>query len=139
VHITADGAGRPIFDESAMRPGDPVDECQVLTYTGSHLPVDVSLTAAVSAGGLEHHLDLIVEHGTGGRHGDCSGFVSHGVVFSGTIGELGTASADRPLVVWSPVRAGDSRTFRLVVELEGDPDAQGGTAAASVVWEARGR
>jgi hypothetical protein len=76
VALTDDDNGRAGFSVENLVPGQTGEKCIVVT---SNSTVDGQVRAYVenlsgSAAGLEDHIDLVVERGTGGSFNDCSDF-----------------------------------------------------------------
>lgn len=76
VALTDDDAGRAGFTVENLVPGATGERCIVVT-SNSTVPGEVRAyvqNLAGSAVGLENHIDLRVERGTGGSFNDCTGF-----------------------------------------------------------------
>lgn len=131
ITLVDDDRGRSLVNLSDMAPGRPVTECITIEYTGSILPVDLSL-GATADGSLAEFLTLDGELGTGGEFGDCDGFEPLTTVFSGTLNQLVTADS---LKVTTFKNSGDKATFRFRFELLDDGRAVGAATAADFVWE----
>jgi hypothetical protein len=94
--------------------------------------VDLAVRAE-SAGALAELLDITVHEGTGGSFEDCTGFDATAPLFDGTLEEMTAAG----WISLGPIfNSGDSRTFRVRVEVQDVEDALGRTARAEFVWEA---
>ena len=136
VDLVDNDAGSAMFTVGGMRPGDPaVSSCITVTYNGS-LGSVVSLYASVS-GGLAPYLNLTVQAGTTTTgFGDCSGFTSTQVLYSGALSAFPTAygSIVDPDPSWT---TGTSHGYQFIVSLQNAPAAQGLSAAAAFTWEAR--
>lgn len=132
ISLADDDEGRSLFDLGAMAPGRPVTRCLEVVYDGTILPVELAMRSE-SAGTLTSFLDVSVEEGTGGTFEDCTGFRATKPVFAGTLDDLTDAG-------WLPlgrmVNTGDSRTYRVRIELQDTADALGQSARAEFVWEA---
>jgi hypothetical protein len=139
IVLSSTDRGRAPFGGSAMMPGDSSSRCGTLTYQGIS-PAEIRLyaTDVHATRGLASQMDVLVETGSSGGSAGCSAFhVSH-VVFSGLMttfptGWLGSAPVlvtDRGLI---------RLDYRITYAMAADtPDsAQAGTAAMSLVWEAR--
>lgn len=134
VAITDDAGGAPLFaDLPLLRPGDRVSRCISVTYQGT-LPAEIVLYSEVGGTGLARHLQMDVEVGRGGGFGDCTGFASEATLFSGLLEEMGGLAVR----VWSAQSGMETRTFRFTATLADDDRAQGTSASASFIWEARG-
>lgn len=132
ISLVDDDQGRSLFDLGAMAPGRPVTRCLEVVYDGTILPVNLAMRAE-SAGTLTSFLDVSVEEGTGGAFEDCGGFRATRPVFAGTLAEL-TANGWIPLS--RMVNTGDTRTYRVRIELQDTDEALGQTARAEFLWEA---
>lgn len=132
ISLADDDQGRSLFDLGAMAPGRPVTRCLEVVYEGTILPVALAMRSE-SAGSLTSFLDVSVEEGSGGTFEDCSGFRATKPVFAGTLADLTDAG-------WLPlgrmVNTGDTRTYRVRIELQDTSDALGQTARAEFLWEA---
>ncbi len=132
ISLVDDDQGRSLFDLGAMAPGRPVARCLQVVYEGTILPVSVAMRAE-STGPLTSFLDVSVEEGTGGSFEDCSDFRPTQPVFAGTLADLTDAG-------WVPlgrmVNTGDTRSFRIRIELQDTDAALGQTARAEFLWEA---
>lgn len=132
VSLVDNDSGRSLVDVTNMAPGRPVEACITVTYAGSILPVDVTLSAETK-GDVADFLDLRVERGRASDFGTCDGFVADDEVFAGRVGEL----ADGPAPSAGTLRSeGESIGFRFTFELADDADAAGRTGSLDLVWEA---
>ena len=146
VHLTDNDAGAAMLSLSNARPGDATTGCILVTYGGT-LDADVRLHGAIS-GDLAPYLNLTVTRGTDSApsFSSCTGFTADstnyigagpGVIYSGPLSgypagwDAGTADPD---TTWT---AGESRSYRLRVELANDENAEAKTASATFRWEAR--
>ncbi|NNF09059.1 MAG: hypothetical protein HKN74_02130 [Acidimicrobiia bacterium] len=141
VTLVDDDSGSALFTVTDMAPTDSVTECITVTYQGS-LDTTVVLYGALSGGdGLDDYLDLTVERGSGGSFGDCSGFTSSELVYSGTLDGFTGTHTDfaTGAGTWAPTGGApdDDMTYRFVVTLQDDNAAQGLTTTASFTWEAQ--
>lgn len=132
IALVDDDQGRSLFDLGAMAPGRPVLRCLELVYDGTILPVDLSMRA-VTSGPLTSFLDVSVEEGSGGSFEDCDGFRPTRPIFAGTLAELTDSE-------WLPlgrlVNTGETRTYRIRIELQDTDAALGQAARAEFLWEA---
>jgi hypothetical protein len=156
VSIVDDDTGLVMFNVASMAPGDVVQNCILVTYTGSLDTSGVRLytanQATTTATNLAPELNVTIDEGTvgpfvatelGGGEGDCSTFVlgSNLVTavpmdtLAGTYTSFGTG-----LSAWAPLGgSSDSRSYRITVELDAAAtDAfQGMDAQIDFVWEAQ--
>ncbi len=132
ISLLDDDQGRSLFDLGSMAPGRPVVRCIEVVYDGTILPVDLAM-AVEASGSLAQFLDVSIEEGTGGSFDDCATFSATRPVFSGTLDDMSTRG-------WLPlgrmVNTGDTRSYRLRLELQDTQAALGQTARADFVWEA---
>ncbi|MCB1002829.1 MAG: hypothetical protein KDB35_01450 [Acidimicrobiales bacterium] len=135
VALTDDDAGSSLFAVDDMVPGRPEQDCIVVSYEGTVLPVAVRLSAE-AAGALAPVLDVRVERGTGGAFHDCSGYAPDATVFDGTL--AGLAGAPDGVGVATMDETPDARTFRFTFELRDTPDDLPADASASArfIWTA---
>ncbi len=131
ISLVDDDEGRSLVNLSNMAPGRPVVECIRVEYTGSILPVDLSV-AATADGPLAEFLWVEAELGIGGGFGSCDGFQPERVVMSDTLGDIADRDA---LTVASFVNTGDDVVFRFRFEILDDGRAVGAATAADFVWE----
>lgn len=132
VELSDDDEGRSLVDLEAMAPRRPVEECITVSYTGSILPVELTLQTQV-VGDLGPYLDVRVEQGVGGGFDDCEGFEADKTVFDGTLQGLSVRGA-MPLGRF--YNTGDEVTFRFRFELLDEADAVGRASSIDFVWEA---
>lgn len=131
ITLVDDDQGRSLVDLEAMAPGRPVSECINVEYTGSILPVDLSL-ASTATGALAEFLWVEVEIGDRGGFGSCEGFEPTETIYSGTLADL---SRRGPTRVQSFRNTGDSASFRFGFEILDDGRAVGMATSADFVWE----
>lgn len=131
ITLADDDGGRSLVELENMAPGRPVERCITVTYTGTVLPVEVSL-AAVTSGDVAPYVDIDIEHGRGGRFGDCSAFEPETVVFEGSLGDLEEGVLD--LGVFRS--QGEDMSLRFTFDLLDEIDAAGRRGAVDFMWEA---
>ncbi len=137
VTIGDDDSGSALFNATGLTPGATNSRCIVVSYSGS-VSAGVRLYGAGVSGGLADYLDLVVEEGSGGSFGDCTGFTPSGSLFTGTLTAFASSTDFATgLGSWSPTGPGQTRTYRFSYAVRSDNAAQGTTGAASFVWEAR--
>jgi predicted ribosomally synthesized peptide with SipW-like signal peptide len=148
VYITDNDSGSAMYNVSNQAPGDVVERCITVTYTGS-LDADVKLYGS-AVGALGNYVDLQIEKGTGAVPfgAGCVGFSSDGVVYNDTLGNFASTHTGwaNGLVV-NPGAAtewqqNDAVVFRFTLTLQDDNNANGGAAALSTgahsyTWEAQ--
>ena len=131
LELTDDDAGTALIDVSGLAPGRPIERCIAVTYSGNVVPAAVSFTAEVD-GALGSYLTLLVEEGTGGSFDSCSDFVAVGVVSTGRLADLSGVTVPVAVLRESPA----SISFRVVVQLVDDGNAQGLATRFALTWEA---
>lgn len=137
VRLSDDSAGSVLFDAVSLDPAGQSVRCITVTYEGDITPVDVRVYGRVTGGtGLEDYMTMRIDRGTGGGFGSCEGFSPGVQEWSGTLATLPGDFA-RAAGSWAPASQGASATYRVSVGLTDDDDAQGRTAEAELVWEAR--
>lgn len=141
VSLTDDDGGTALFTVTDMIPGQTETGCIEVTYSGS-LDSEVRAFGAATGGdGLENHLDLTIERGTG----DCAAFGTSTVVWAnGSDGDLGTFVASATdyasgIDNWQPTGGGadDMVPYRITVTLQDDDGAQGLSTEVTFTWEAQ--
>lgn len=135
-----DGGSSAMFSVTGMMPGDTVQKCIVVTYTGAVDPTAVKLYTTVVDSDLAAHLDVTVKEGTGGSFSDCSTFTPvNTIVNNSTLSAFATSHSDysNGAGVWNPTTTGDKQTYEFTVTLGTDTpsSAQGGSATATFTWE----
>lgn len=155
VTLTDDDEGSALFASTGMVPGDSVENCIEVTYTGDvDLDSLATLEAAVgSSAALAPHLLVTVEVGDADTTCDGSDGILTGLPILGGLGSAGSttivsgqalsafAAEPTPTDVtgWTPTTTDDMRPFRFVVQLDPDTpnDMQGAEATgATFTWTA---
>ena len=82
-------------------------------------------------------LDTTIEIGTGGSFGDCTGFTPTATLFNNTLENFAATHTDwaSGLATFTAAANPTSRTFRITVEVQDNPLAQGSTSTADFVFE----
>jgi len=148
VALSDDDTTLAMFNASGLKADDVIENCLRVTYDGT-LDSDVELYAAGLTGTLGTYLDLQIEIGDGGSFAStataagtvpCSGFVADvgGPIYSGTLASFAAARTDfgSGVGTWGP-SAGEFKTYRFLVTVQDDNDAQGLAAGLGFVWEAQ--
>lgn len=140
VTLGDDDSDGAMFTAANIRPGSVGEKCIKLTYSGS-LSTNVKLYGTAVSGALSPYIDLVVEEGTGGTFGSCTGFSASGTDYTGTLAAFGSGKTDFTSGVGSfaPTGAGQQKTYRIAYTVNATtPDsAQGAAANATFTWEAR--
>ncbi len=141
VTLTDNDGGSAMFTSANMVPGDVVENCITVDYTGSTFDLAaVKLYGSVTDGGLGGDLDVVVDEGTGGGFGNCTGFTVGQTVFaSNTLNAFATAHSSyaNGATGYTPAGGSTSRTYRFRVTLGSDTpnSSQGTNATATFTWE----
>lgn len=147
VSLADNDGGTRLFALTGQKPGVTTSRCLKVTYGGT-LPASVRLYGSAS-GALAPYLLLTVTRGTesapaagcGGFSPDSTDYAGHGpgVVWKGKLSAYPASYAAGTVDPTASWGSGDSRSYRLVVEVEDADAAQGQSATASFTWEARNR
>jgi hypothetical protein len=146
VALEDNDAGSVLYNVTNAKPGDSVEKCIRVAYTGS-IASAVRIYAPDAVGTLGQYVDLTVEAGTQAAptFPDCSGFTADGApLFSGTLaGFAGTHNDWASGVSTLPASASswnlnDAVVYRIVATVQDNQNASGlSTNPHSFVWEAR--
>lgn len=123
-------------------PGQLIQRCVVVAYSGSVDDADLRLYGRVEeGGGLEEFLDAAIEVGTGFDPA-CSDFalpVMNPVTWTGTLSELGIerSSYADGLAVLEGASSESTATVRVQLSVQSDNRAQGLSSAFWLVFEVR--
>jgi hypothetical protein len=129
VHLASDDGGAALFDDVLLAPGRQQRNCIEIVYDGDASAASpVRILATDVAGGLAPALRIVIEEGTGGGFGDCTGFAGQ-TLFDGVLASL----ADPAEGAWTPA-PGERRTYRVTTFVEADPSLQGAHTAAGLTW-----
>lgn len=128
---------------TGLVPGATQQRCIDVTYTGTVDPLPVRLFAAgAPTGTLAPYLDMTVQIGSDPTpsFGDCTGFVSAGTVWTGTLADFaathGTYAAGA--TTWDPGTSSPStRTFRFALSVQDNAAAEGLDTTFGFTWETR--
>lgn len=136
---TSAGGARLAIDVANLLPGDSVERCLRVGYSGAIDDVQVRAMGRSEGGtGLDRYLDTEVELGDGDDP-ECGDFVGATTAFAGTLSALSTEHGDFgagvPLLVGAA--DGDAVTVRVRIELRNDNRAQGLDSQFWIVVEAR--
>ena len=115
------------LDAANLVPGDVVQRCMVVGYSGVVDDVDVRMTGRIDGGsGLDAHLDAEVDLGTGSDPA-CSDFARNRSSWAGTLDELAAQHGgfETGLELMTGADDGDSVTIRVRLALQDDDRAQG--------------
>ena len=144
VVIGDNDLGAAMYSVSNKKPGDSVQACITLTYTGS-LAADVKLYTASTIGALGQYLDLTIDKGSGSpAFPGCTGFTLGSNIFSGTLQSFasghnsyatGVVAYPGSQTQWNQ---NDTLVYRFTLTLQNNNAAQGlSTGSHSFTWEAQ--
>jgi hypothetical protein len=117
VALTDDDAGAARFQAAGIVPGDTDSKCITVT-ANANVPGVVKgyvVNPVLSPSGLQDHILVSVDYGTGGGFGSCAGFESTGpTVVAASLTELATFSNYANGTGAWPIDAGtQSRTYKI--------------------------
>ncbi len=134
--------GTALFSAAGLTPGSTATNCVRVSYSGT---LAAAVKMYVAPGGLTGsaplagQITLTVNEGTGGVFNNCTGFVSSGTIYSGTLANLAATRTDFASGAgsWAPPGA-QSRTYQVTYTLSASApnSVQSSTAGAVVTWEA---
>jgi hypothetical protein len=146
VALSDNDAGAALYNVDAAKPGDTVDRCITVTYSGD-LDADVKIYLPDAVGVLGQYVNMTVTPGSDPTpaFGDCTGFTADGAaLFTGTLAGFRTAHSgwanglvDNPgsATKWGQ---GESVTYRVALTVQDDNNAQGlATGTHRIMFEAR--
>jgi hypothetical protein len=153
VKLADNDNGTALLTAGALRPGDSVTGCVLVSYSGS-TSAQVRMLATTGGTGLASSLTLTVTRGTFSSTpaaGSCTGFTADttawsaygaGVVYNGTLTSFpsssGSALPDPSASSTATWTSGDTHAYKLVLKLPASAagSAQGLSASASFTWQA---
>ncbi|MDQ8046176.1 MAG: hypothetical protein AAGC46_07370 [Solirubrobacteraceae bacterium] len=141
VTISDNDASTALYALTNQGPGASTQRCIEVKYTGS-LPSTVKLyrTGTLANGTA---FNLTVERGSGAStFGSCTGFVSAGTLYTGTLGGLGTSYAGGVDAKGSSWAQNDIVDYRFTISVVDDPTPNAHAAvvtsgAHGFTWEAQ--
>jgi hypothetical protein len=146
VAIADNDAGSALYDVSNQKPGDSVQKCIQVSYTGS-LGASMKHYATGSIGAIGPYVNLTIESGTQATPSfpSCSGFSPETTLFSNTLANFASTHssfanglADNPGTTATKWVNGDSVVYRVTATLADNNAAQGATTGAhAITWEAQ--
>ena len=146
VTLGSNDAGAAMYNVSNQKPGDTVQQCIKVNYTGS-LNSTVKLYTTSSLGPLAQYIDLQVRTGSGSpTFPGCSGFTPDAAdLYSGTLANFGSTytNFNNGLLDAGPGSNsfwtnGDSVVYRFTLTLQNNNAAQGlSVGTHSFTWEAQ--
>ena len=145
VDLTDNDSGTAMFaNVTGLMPGQTVDRCIDVTYTGTVDPLAVRLYASgTPTGTLAPYLDLTIDVAPDTTDGfrDCTNFPSTGTtnVYTGTLSAFATAHGTYAAgaSTWDPAGSPETRTFRFRISVQDNSAAEGLTSTFGFSWETR--
>jgi hypothetical protein len=146
VTLSDDDAGGAMFQVQNATPGDTGANCITVTSTSNVPGVVKAYLERLGSQGLEDHIIVTTESGTGGGFGTCTGFTPDGAVTPSLSLEAAAAVNYDYATGGTPWTTsgtpGESKTYRVSWEFDttgltqSEVDAlQGKSVSADVVWE----
>ena len=143
VIVTDDSSSSAIFapaNDGTLTGGQIVPHCITVTFHGTTISgVHVRLYATAS-GALVSSLTVVIDQGTGGGAGSCSGFnPTTSGIYSGTVSGLAGSATDYTSGVgsWGPTSINAAMTYRFTVTVPNTVAAQNATGTAVFTWESQ--
>jgi hypothetical protein len=150
VAIGDNSAGSALYTVTGAKPGESVEKCIKVTYTGS-LNANVRLFVTGGAGSLSQYVEVTITPGTQvtPTFPSCTGFAadSTGAIYTGTLSNLVSTKGsyenglvDYPGTVATKWVTNDAVVYKIVATLQSSaPEAAQGatTSAHTFTWEAR--
>lgn len=143
ITLTDNDSSTAMFDNvTGLIPGSTYERCIDVTYTGTVDPTAVVLYATgTPSGTLAPYLDLTVQVGadTAAAFRDCTGFVSAGTLYTGTLANFASTRTGfaNGVTTWDPIGSPETRTFRFVLSVQDNSAAAGLTTTFGFSWETR--
>ena len=91
VTLSNDTSAPWLFNPTGLTPGSTGSRCVDVDYTGT-LDARIRLYPTATSGSLAPYLHLVVEMGSGGSFGSCTGFTSAQTLWTGTLADLAATS-----------------------------------------------
>lgn len=146
VNLEDNDAGTFMYDVEDAEPGDSVERCIQISYTGT-MDSTVALYMGTPVGTVAPYVDMVVEAGTQTSpvFPDCTGFTPDETLYTGTLAGFqtthGTAAAGAaysPNGVGTPWEPGDTVVYRVTLELSTDTRGPGEnfSGAHTYTWQA---
>jgi len=138
VSVTANAGGSALFTATNLATGATNTNCLVITYTGSVTPADLRLWVSAT-GTMASGLDAVLDLGTGGSAGSCTGFVKSSTLASDSLANLASSysSFATGKALWTATATGQTRTLRVTTTVRDESAASSKAAAASITIEAQ--
>ncbi|KQO60256.1 hypothetical protein [Curtobacterium sp. Leaf261] len=143
VALTDDDAGTAMFDVAGVVPGQTGSNCITVTSTSSvESAVKLYASDTTSTKSLGDHVQLEIEHGSGGAFGSCDGFVAAGApIWSGSLSAFAATATDFATGVgsWTPATGEEATTYRVSYTLDAAAPntVQDASATSTFTWESQ--
>jgi hypothetical protein len=144
VQLADNDLGTAMFNNvTNLVPGQVVDRCIDVTYTGTVDPTAVQLyIAGTPTGTLGTYLNLTIDYApdTADAYGSCATFPgSPTPVYNGTLAAFATAHAAYATgaTTWNPAGGPETRTFRFRISVQDNVAAVGLNSTFGFSWETR--
>jgi hypothetical protein len=146
VALSDDDSNTAMFTATGLKPGSTGSNCITVTSTGSLASaVKLYATNPATTNALSSNISIMVQQGTGGGFGNCTGFTalsSNGTLYSGLLSNFGTSYTNysNGLGTWTPTgTASESRVYQITytVSSTAPSTVMGGTASMGLTWEAQ--
>jgi len=115
VALTDSDAGGAMFAVGNLTPGDSGSKCIVVTATSDVTGIVRTYLETMTPGGLQDHILVGVEAGTGGTFSDCTGFTATSSEPSMSLSTMSSShgSYATGLLPWSKGTGAQSKTYKL--------------------------
>jgi hypothetical protein len=144
VQLTDNDNATAMFNAvTGLIPGQVIDRCIDVTYTGTVDPTAVRLSiAGAPPGTLGTYLDLQIDYApdTADAYGSCASFpATPTAAYNGTLAAFATAHTGyaNGVTTWDPAGGPDTRTFRFRISVQDNLVAAGLTTTFGFSWETR--
>lgn len=144
VLISDDDTGAAMFAEANLTPGDSGTKCIEVTATSTVVGVVKLYVSSLTAGGMEDHITVVVERGSGGTFADCTGFTAAATETVQPLSALFTdhGSYSNGVLLWAKGTGAESTTYKFTwvfdvgTMTEAEVNAlQGTDVGANFQWE----
>ena len=142
IVLTDDDGGTAVLTMSNIAPGESSQDCIEVTYDGTLDPEQVRVFStsafatvddpdrAGTAASMQDQVNITIEQGTGGSFGSCAGFVGTTIVPEVNLATWDATTNPDPDTStgagyvsgagdWDPTGPGQSRVYRITLELDG--------------------
>jgi hypothetical protein len=144
ISLSDTDSGTAMFNVPTLMPGTTEERCIDVTYTGTVDPTAIKLyRSGAPTGTLAPYLDLTIQVGADSTpaFGNCTGFVSAGTLYTGTLANFASSHTGyvNGLTAWDPTGtpSPDTRTFRFALSVQDNNAAINLTSTFGFSWETR--